>query len=205
MNDDELMTAVRDSFAGDHLATPVEQIARRSRAVRTRRRIPALAGVLAVAAGAAIAVITLVPAGHQPSHPVTAQLAAWTVTKQADGSVTVTLRQMKDPAGLQRTLRADGVPASVTFFGQQNQACLPYPYHPGQNRSEIVRQTMIRGLPNGTGPSDTIVRPAPGGLVIEPTALPRGVGLQIGAGPAESNIFRIWAGLVKASQQCTGS
>jgi hypothetical protein len=210
MNDDELMTAVRDSFAGVHSATPVEQIVRRSRAVRARRRITAMAGALAVAAGAAIAVTTLLP-GHQPSRPVTAQLAAWTVTKQANGSVSVTLRELRDPAGLQRTLRADGVPASVTFFGQQNPACQPYPYRPGQDRSETRRQTIILGMPGGGSRSVTVVRPIvpPSGqftgLSIDPSALPSGVGLQIGAGPVGHRFFRIWAGLVQASQQCTGS
>ena len=116
MNDDELMTAVRESFTDVHSATPVEQIVNRSRAVRTRRRIPAMAAALAVVAAAAIAVTTLLP-GHQPSGPVTVQLAAWTVVKQADGTVYVTIRELRDPAGLQRTLRADGIPASVTFAG----------------------------------------------------------------------------------------
>ena len=34
MNDDELMTAVRESFTDVHSATPVEQIVSRSRTVR---------------------------------------------------------------------------------------------------------------------------------------------------------------------------
>ena len=55
----------------------------------------------------------------------TAQLTAWTVTRQADGNITITIRQLKDPAGLQATLRADGVPASVTFARQQNPALRP--------------------------------------------------------------------------------
>jgi hypothetical protein len=166
-----------------------------------------MAGVLAVAAGAAIAVTTLLP-GRQPSRPVTAQLAAWTVTKQADGSISVTIRELRYPAGLQRTLRADGVPASVTFFGQQNPACQPYPYRPGQDRNEARRQTMIRVIPGGTSSSVTVVRPSlppSNGLLIDPSALPSGVGLQIGAGPVRHDLFRIWAGLVQASQQCTGS
>lgn len=215
MNDDELMTAVRDSFAGVHSATPVEQIVRRSRAVRARQRIPALAGALAVAAGAAIAVTMLLP-GHQPGGPVTARLAAWTVARQADGSISVTIRELRNPAGLQRTLRADSVPASVTFFGRQNPACQPYPHRRGQDRSETQRQTIIMGTPGGGSSSDTVVRPMvpPGGqftgLSIDPSALPRGVGLQIGAGPVGHRLsvgprfFRIWAGLVQASQQCTG-
>lgn len=95
---------------------PVEQIVSGGRAVRARRRIPGMAAAVAGAAGAALAVTALLPAGHQPGI----RLAAWTVARQADGTVHVTIRQLRDPAGLQRQLRADGVPASVTFFGQPN-------------------------------------------------------------------------------------
>jgi hypothetical protein len=38
------------------------------------------------------------------------------VAKQADSNVYVTVRELSDPAGLQSRLRADGVPASVTFI-----------------------------------------------------------------------------------------
>ena len=69
MNDDELITAVREPFTAVHSATPVEQIVSRSRAIRARRRIPGVAGALAVAAGTALAVTAVLPASHQPSHP----------------------------------------------------------------------------------------------------------------------------------------
>ena len=36
MNDDELLVAVRQTFTGVHSATPVNQIVKRSRAVRVR-------------------------------------------------------------------------------------------------------------------------------------------------------------------------
>ncbi len=42
MNDNELITTVRESFTGIHSTTPVGQIVSRSRAVRARRRIPGL-------------------------------------------------------------------------------------------------------------------------------------------------------------------
>jgi hypothetical protein len=64
MNDDDLITAVRDSFTEVHSATPVERIVSRSRAVRARRRIPGLAAALAVTAAAVLAVTALLPA-HQ--------------------------------------------------------------------------------------------------------------------------------------------
>ena len=64
MNDNELSTMVRESVADIHSATPVAQIISRGRAVRARRRIPAVAGALAVAAGTALAVTMLLPFGH---------------------------------------------------------------------------------------------------------------------------------------------
>ncbi len=209
MNDDELMTAVRDSFTGVHSATSVEQIVRRSRTVRTRRRIASMVGGLAVTVAGAIAVTTLL-VGHQPGRPATAQLAAWTVTKHADGSITVTFRELRDLAGLQRMLRADGVPASVTLFGKQNPTCRPYP--PGQPRSETRRQTIIIATLGGKGPSNLVISSAftSNSVIIDPSALPSGVGLQIGAGPVRSlgggpEFFPIWAGLVRTSPHCTGS
>jgi hypothetical protein len=130
----------------------------------------------------AIAVITL-PVGHQPGRPATAQLTAWTVIKHADGSITVTFRELHDLAGLQRMLRADGVPASITLFGKQNPACRPYP--PGQPRSETRRQTIIVATLGGKGPSNMVIRGSftSNSVIIDPSALPSGAGLQIGQAP----------------------
>jgi hypothetical protein len=196
MNDDELTTAVKESVTGVHMNIPAEQIVHRSRAIRARRRIPALAGALAVAAGTALAVPMLLPASHHASHPARAQLAGWTVTKQADGNIRVTIHQLRDPAGLQNTLRADGVPASVTFTGQPNPACKPYPR--GGGSPALVR----------------VVTPFPGhdnlkGLIIHPSALPAGAGLGIAAGhrhqPPRGGGVELTLWLVTASPQCTGS
>ena len=111
MNDNELIAVVREQRNKVHMTTPVEQIINRGYAVRARRRIPGLAGVLAVVAAAAFAVIALLPASHQPG----VQLAAWTVVKQADGTVSVTIRELRDPAGLQSRLRATASrPASTS-------------------------------------------------------------------------------------------
>ena len=123
MNDNELSTMVRESVADVHSATPVAEIISRGRTVRARRRIPSVAGALATAAGTALAVTTLLPSGHPApagsghpdSHPVNARLAAWTVTKQANGDIEVTIRQLQNPVGLQSTLRADGLPVRVSY------------------------------------------------------------------------------------------
>ena len=115
MNDNELSTMVRESVTDVHSATPIAQIISRGRAVRARRRTPALAGAGAVVAGTALAVTTLVPSGHPGNPLVNARLAAWTVAKQANGDIDVTINQLKNPVGLQSTLRADGVPVRVSY------------------------------------------------------------------------------------------
>ena len=76
MNDDQLMTAVRDSFAEVRLDVPVEQTARRGRALRGRGRAyraAAVAGVAAIAGVTAVAVTGLgraaAPAGRVPGTP----------------------------------------------------------------------------------------------------------------------------------------
>jgi hypothetical protein len=51
MSDDELITAVKESVTGVHMDIPAGQIVSRSRAIRARRRIPTVAGALALAAG----------------------------------------------------------------------------------------------------------------------------------------------------------
>ena len=68
MNDDELITAVRDQRSKVPMTTPVEQIINRGHAVRARRRIPGLAAALAVVAAAVFAVTALLPAGR-PGQP----------------------------------------------------------------------------------------------------------------------------------------
>ncbi len=123
MNDNELSTMVRESVTDVHSTTPIAQIISRGRAVRARRRTPALAGAGAVLAGTALAVTTLVPSGHpgvegsrHPGKPlVNVRLAAWTVAKQANGDIHVTINQLQNPAGLQSTLRADGLPVRVSY------------------------------------------------------------------------------------------
>jgi hypothetical protein len=191
MNDDTLLTAVRDTFAGVRMDTPPEQIVRRGRAVRARRRLPRVAGAVAAVAGTAVAVTALLPASHQSET----HLAAWTVTRQADGAILVTIRQLTDPAGLQRTLRADGVRASVTFDDQQNPACRNY-----SKPSSALTNSVI-GMPLGYHEPT---------LVIHPSNLPADAGLQIEAGrlehPSQGGIaISFGFGLVQASQACTGS
>jgi len=222
MNDDQLMTAVRESFADVRSATELDRIVSRSQVVRFRRSV---AGVVAAvgattAAGVAVAVSLAMPASlpaaslpvHGPlatSHPASSsgvRLAAWTVARQTDGNIKVTFREAADAGGLQRTLRADGVPASVTFTGHQNPACQPY--------TSRARQAFWPFGPT-TGPLSgrssfhhaQSAFTSPYALVIDPSALPAGAGLQIWVSgtPGAADNFQLNVNLVRASPQCTGS
>jgi hypothetical protein len=213
MNDDDLLTLVRESFTGLRTATSVEQVVRRGHAVRARRRIPVLAGALAVVAGVALAVTTLLPSAYRPApRPSTlpAQLAAWTVTRQADGTIRVTIRELRDPAELQRQIRADGVPASVTLVGQENPACRPYPASPALRKRVLSITFDVIALPH-QGPPPSNSPPQPNLVLvfhIHPAALPARTGVQIATSytPVRPGLARssLRSGLVHASPQCTG-
>ncbi len=226
MNDNELITVVRESVADVHTVTPVAQVISRGRAVRARRRIPGVAGTLAVAAGTALAVTTLLPSGHPGplgsghpgSHPANAQLAAWTVARQVNGDIDITIHQLQDPAGLQSTLRADGLPVNVTFSGPSpSGSCQPYATS-GDELSAVAQWNTSDGgaylvinpsaLPSGTGVG---IFDEPGAGVPVPSPSPGTLRHGKGSGkrlvlPAPAGITGgpLAVGLVYASQQCTG-
>lgn len=143
-----------------------------------------MAGIIA-----AVALAVAAPAGHHaPPQPGGIQLAAWTVVKRADGTVSVTVRELRDPAGLQRRLRADGVPAAVNFSGGLPRSCRLYPESPA-----LINRVFTLGQA-GRFPV----------MVIHPAALPSGAGARIGA-PVQRPIHNVAIGLVYASPRCTGS
>jgi len=179
---------------------------------RTRHKLTALAtGAGAVAAGAALAVIALAPASHPASRQPGVQLAAWTVVRQADGNVYVTIRQFRDPAGLQARLCADGVPASVIFnpglppgapfrdlFHVKHNPCRAY----SGGQSQLLK--VVRGgSPHPLRAHSTL-------SIIHPSALPSGAGVQYIATPntGDQNSpkrFALGVLLVQTSPKCTGS
>lgn len=216
--DEHVLSAVSDSLSQLPVAPSPrpEAIMAKGRARRHRRRASALTAALAVVAAGAGTAATLSgashPAGsnparsnlagsHTPGPAATVRLDAWSVSQQANGDIRVTVKELNDPAGLQRALRADGVPASVTFLAQPNTACSPYPH--GTDASLLARifppsgtVRHLAGGPNvGTGGQ---------GLVIDPAAIPATAGLQL----AWSRVGDIIVGrqdLVRRSSQCTGS
>lgn len=181
MKDNELITVVRESVADVHSATPIAQIISRGRAVRAKRRTPALAGAAAMLAGTALAVTTLVPSGHPgvegSRHPANslanARLAAWTVAKQANGDIHLTINELQNPVGLQSTLRADGLPVNV-IFAQSGQSWTP-PCEVYPTSGDVFNAVVHFLAPDSTaGGTDY--------LAINPSALPAGAGLAILAG-----------------------
>jgi hypothetical protein len=85
-----------------------------------------LAGAAGIAACAALAVAALLP-GSSGGSTGQARLAAWTVTKQPDGGVMVTLHAVRRPAKLQQALRADGIPAKVFVNRQETEDSMDVP------------------------------------------------------------------------------
>jgi hypothetical protein len=180
---------------------------RRRRRSITRLSLGGLSATGVIAA-VIIGVIALLPASHPASHPAHAQLAAWTVVKQADGTVLVKIREFRDPAGLQRELRADGIPASVEFnpanlVDKSAWAIVHFKGNPCQEYSggENQAQNVVTG-----GSPFTV------GMFIHPSAIPSGAGVQF---VASSNLgyyslqrggpFDLFEWLVQPSPQCTGS
>lgn len=71
-------------------------------------------GLLAGAAVAAVACASIAVPAMLPGSAGSFVTSAWAVRRSADGTITVTIRKaLRDQAGLQRALRADGVPAYV--------------------------------------------------------------------------------------------
>jgi hypothetical protein len=78
---------------------------------RASRKWLVLAGVGAVAMAACAAIIVpVITPGKGSGSFIT---SAWAVQRNPDGSVAVTFKEVADPAGLQRALRADGIQARV--------------------------------------------------------------------------------------------
>jgi hypothetical protein len=123
MNDAEVITAVKASYAETRMDVPLDVIVRRGRRLRAHRRLPGLAGAAATVAALALAVAALVPGSGKATAPGgstgTQQQAAWTVVSQQNGNVRVALRWpgVRDVAGLQDKLRSDGIPARVAHIG----------------------------------------------------------------------------------------
>ena len=159
MNDDEVITAVREQRDKVHSHTPVDQIISRGRTVRARRRIPGAASGLAVVAAAAV-VLGLGLSGSFGSSPArgsaTIRTMAFTLTRHANGTATLTIntRVLLEPTTLQSDLRQDGIPAMVTrgSFCSSNPIPAGFPQVVTQTSSPTTLTVTINAaaMPAGT-------------------------------------------------------
>ena len=183
--------------SGERAAPPVRvpsPVSTRQRARRLITTVPGAAalglGVAAVLAAVALAVTALVPGGSPASPHAHVQLTAWTVNKLADGNVHVRIFELKDAAALQRKLRSEGVPASVTNVGD----------HAGCRRYPASSAQLNRAFPGSYR-----LRPPPDGITIDPSALPKGTGVQLAGTFYPRSGYVAAPILVYASQRCTGT
>lgn len=210
----EELQRIADDAAGAARPLAADDVIRRGQRRHRRSVVGRSFGALSVAGVAAAVVLGMTapaPSSRTAGHPPTARLAAWTVVRQPDGNVFVTIRELKDPAGLQRTLRADGVPASVTLFDQQNEACQPYPGGtPRQGVTPLLKRVFpvpYENLSLAPPPAQATQGPppAPPGssiVVIDPSALPDHAGVQIGVSPDGKAL--LLPQVVYAGPECTG-
>jgi hypothetical protein len=86
------------------------------------------------------------------------------VARQANGDIDVTINQLQNPAGLQSTLRADGLPANVTFSSAGPSASC----QPAATSLDALSAVFHVSTSDGSA-----------FLVIHPPALPPGTGVGI--------------------------
>jgi len=119
MSEEDLMTAVREEFEPVRMDVSVDAIMAKGRATRRFRRGGVAAGALAIALGVGLGVPALSSGGAASGTTAggtTAggiELTAWTVAKQTNGSIHVTIREMRNLPALNARLAADG--ARVVF------------------------------------------------------------------------------------------
>jgi hypothetical protein len=189
VTDDELLAAVREQRDKIPMTVPVEQVISRGRALRSRRRTLSAGAALAAAACVAVAV-TALPVSHPASHRPGARLTAWTVLRQPGGDVAITIRELYYPAGLRRTLRADGLPAHVSFDAVHR-------YPPSCRAYPASRALLRRVFP--LDPRAPLVA-----IVIRPSALPAGTAVYLNDTSNRYGYIGLTTGLVHVSKLCTG-
>jgi hypothetical protein len=161
MDDNDLLAAVREDFAGVRMNTEAGAVMADGGSLRRRRNRRRVygAGVTALAAVAAISGVTLASGASGTSGTSHARLTAWTVQKQTDGTIDVTIHDLLDLAGLQQKLNADGVPAEVITDAHYPASCVNYAAMKEDMASVI---TLGPGVPDGYA------------FVIHPAAIPSG-------------------------------
>jgi hypothetical protein len=180
MNDHDLLTAVKDDFATVRMELSAEMIMADGDSLRRRRRrATGLAAAAVFAAGLGLGVSALISGASVPGGPAAnagaqhssrrehgggAALTAWTVVRQPDGGVAVTIHDLRNIAGLQQRLSALGVRAIVYARVRRLPGCLNW--QDGGNLDVIVTTEAA------SAPNDVY-------FVIHPAAIPPGSTLQV--------------------------
>ncbi len=195
-DDSTLTRELRDSLS--ELAVPgrppLAAITSRGRVHRRRRRLAGLA-VTSTAACIALALGLTGVFGAAPARSTgTIQTADFTLTSFSNGTVSLTLGQMFDPAALQRALAQHGIRALV----KTGSYCSSHPAAPSPIRLGVLpgpgpagtRHRPVPGAGNGQGIWESVnlpVKPSqlapmvdPISMVIDPAAMPSGTELFIG-------------------------
>ena len=172
MTDGAELRELRDSLSG--VAMPerprLEAITARGRA-RRRHRLSAVAGlsVAGAAAGTALALGLTGVLGPAPA-PGTIRTASFTLVSNANGTATLTIspKELLDPAALQSDLAQYGIPAKVTT----GSFCSSDPAPAGFSQ-------VVSSSPAGpyTATPQNGVHPT---ITIDPAAMPAGTELSIG-------------------------
>jgi hypothetical protein len=158
---------------------------------RPRWRLPALAGGLTAAAAAGTAAALVLTGGPGASsgqprtagHAQTVVTAAWTVSRAANGTVRIYLRQYANPAGLQQALQADGVNAIIRSIPSAVQTIGPA-WLNSRKPGLAVRRPTCGYMPTNLAPravqrrAVTIIwRTGPVAYIIHPGVMPPGSAL----------------------------
>jgi hypothetical protein len=140
----------------------------------------------------AAAARTQIAAPNPSIHRTPVVHAAWVVATRQDGSVEVTIHQLKDAVDLQSELRADGILAHVSFESPPRllppNGCQQYDPHSG----------YFALAPPGTE-DDTVV------FTIDPTTIPDGAGVALEAGYDTNGMMLGAQTLVQTGPDCTGT
>jgi hypothetical protein len=180
----EVLTRLADQFSEVEMKVPIEQIYARARTRRARRRRATVLATGAAALAAGLTAVAVTGGGaHQPP-PVTAQLAAFSVSAGPNGTSSLTLRKGQqyrlDPVALRQALADHHIAALVTV----GQTCDTTPEPRGLDQV-IVSQRQSDGSVT---------------LTMNPTAMPAGSELSIGYYPTRTTFGLIQQG---APLRCT--
>ncbi|MFJ8579217.1 hypothetical protein [Micromonospora sp. NPDC093277] len=163
MRDQDVLRAVADGLSGLDMDRPAEDIIAAGTS-RRRRRLAAVTAAGVMLAGLALAVPALTgsepaapPSAEQPTSMAPAQLVAFSVVSNPNGTVTLKLskKQFFDPDAARKALSEAGVPAEIRIG---KSGCYSIPAPPGLDQ-------VFPSVSEAEG--NTV-------LVIDPSAIPHG-------------------------------